>query len=233
VLKIDKSLLSGNCENEKERIVLESIFSFAGRLKLITVAEGVETKEQLGFLRTCGCDIIQGYYFAKPMDEKAYSELFRKAIENKETEDILVTQPAKSAERLLMDAVFMCYPLAIMINLSRNSFYMMAYENFSNTSCPSTGVYTELIEEAAMTMHPDDREIFASAFDRNSQIEACKNGDTRRGVVTRQKCDDGIYRAVETTNFYVKNPSSDDILAVTFSRLIGNRTEMTECVNRV
>jgi hypothetical protein len=232
VLKIDKSLLSGNCENEKERIVLESIFSFAGRLKLITVAEGVETKEQLGFLRTCGCDIIQGYYFAKPMDEKAYSELFRKAIENKETEDILVTQPAKSAERLLMDAVFMCYPLAIMINLSRNSFYMMAYENFSNTSCPSTGVYTELIEEAAMTMHPDDREIFASAFDRNAQIEACKKGDIKRGVVTRQKCDDGIYRAVETTNFYVKNPSSDDILAVTFSRLIGDRKEMTECFSR-
>lgn len=52
-LKIDRSLLSKNCETDKERILLESIFNFAHRLRLTTVAEGVETKEQLGFLRTC------------------------------------------------------------------------------------------------------------------------------------------------------------------------------------
>ena len=69
VLKIDKSLLSHNCEDEKERIVLESIFSFAHRLHMKTVAEGVETKEQLGFLQTCDCNRIQGYLFAKPMPE--------------------------------------------------------------------------------------------------------------------------------------------------------------------
>ena len=80
VLKIDKSLLSGNCENEKERIVLESIFDFAHRLKLTTVAEGVETKEQLGFLRTCGCELIQGFLFAKPMPE----DDFREALKNSE-----------------------------------------------------------------------------------------------------------------------------------------------------
>lgn len=45
ILKIDRSLLSGNCENEKERIVLASIFDFAHRLKLTTIAEGVETEE--------------------------------------------------------------------------------------------------------------------------------------------------------------------------------------------
>ena len=69
VLKIDKSLISENCENEKERVVLESIFSFARRLRMSTVAEGVETKEQLGFRRTCGCNSIQGFLFAKPMPQ--------------------------------------------------------------------------------------------------------------------------------------------------------------------
>lgn len=119
VLKIDKSLLSGNCENEKERIVLESIFDFAHRLKLITVAEGVETKEQLGFLRTCGCELIQGFLFAKPMPEDDFREALKAADSVPETEDILLTLPPASATQLLLDAVFKRYPLVILSNLVR------------------------------------------------------------------------------------------------------------------
>lgn len=47
-IKIDRSLLKKNCEDERERIILEIIFLFATRLNMRTVAEGVETMEQLG-----------------------------------------------------------------------------------------------------------------------------------------------------------------------------------------
>lgn len=217
VLKIDKSLLSGNCENEKERIVLESIFDFAHRLKLTTVAEGVETKEQLGFLRTCGCELIQGFLFAKPMSAESFMSLLYTCHET-QSEDILVTQAPASATQLLLDVVFRRYPLIIMSNLSRNSFYMMAYEHFSTQSCPSTGVYSELIEHGSMTMHPDDKELFKKTFDLADQVKAYNEGQRVRSVVTRQLGDDGVYRPVETTNYYVKNPSADDILAITLSR---------------
>lgn len=221
VLKIDKSLLSGNCENEKERIVLESIFSFAKRLKLTTVAEGVETKEQLGFLRTCGCELIQGYYFSKPVTEEKYAEDLRKGIQGEEnSDDILMTQAQASATQLLLDAIFMCYPLVIMCNLTRNSFYMMVYDNFTTTCCPSTGVCTELIEHGASTMHPDDADLFRQTFDVAEQIKGYNSGQKFRRCVTRQKGDDGIYRPVETTNYYVKNPASTDILAITLSKPI-------------
>lgn len=220
VLKIDKSLLSGNCENEKERIVLESIFNFAKRLKLITVAEGVETKEQLGFLRTCGCETIQGFYFAKPLCENEYINLCQNTPEESNTEDILMTQPAASATQLLLDAVFMCYPLVIMSNLSKNSFYMMVYENFTTCSCPSTGIYTELIMHGAATMHPEDQKLFSDTFDIQTQIDAYNKGERTRKVVTRQLGDDGIYRRVESANYYVKNPASYDIIAVTLSRAL-------------
>ncbi len=52
-IKIDRSLLRMNCESERERIILESIFLFANRLNIRTLAEGEDTKEQFGFLRTC------------------------------------------------------------------------------------------------------------------------------------------------------------------------------------
>ena len=108
-----------------------------------------------------------------------------------------------------------------MSNLSRNSFYMMAYENFSTRSCPSTGVYTELIQHGASTMHPEDQQLFTDTFDINDQLSAYEQGQRSRVVVTRQLGDDGIYRRVETTNYYVKNPSADDVLAITLSRAIG------------
>lgn len=220
VIKIDKSLLSENCESEKERIVLESIFEFAHRLKMITVAEGVETKEQLGFLRTCGCEVIQGYLFAKPMNEDDFRKVLDNSNEEGETEDILITQAPASATQLLLDVVFKRYPLVIMSNLSRNSFYMMAYENFSSRSCPSTGVYSELIVHGASTMHPDDKQLFIDTFDLQDQIDSYNKGQRTRSVITRQCGDDGVYRKVETTNYYVKNPSADDILAITLSRAI-------------
>lgn len=220
VLKIDKSLLSGNCENEKERIVLESIFDFAHRLNLVTVAEGVETKEQLGFLRTCGCELIQGFLFSKPMPEEDFREALKLADSAPEAEDILLTLPPASATQLLLNAVFKRYPLVILSNLSRNSFYMMAYEQFSTRSCPSTGVYSELIVHGASTMHPEDQKLFSDTFDVQDQINGYENGQLERAVVTRQLGDDGVYRRVETTNYYMKNPASEDILAITLSRAI-------------
>ncbi len=214
VLKIDKSLLSRNCEDEKERIVLESIFNFAHRLKLTTVAEGVETREQLGFLRTCSCKVIQGFLFAKPMGCQAFRELCVKGEEVEEPEDILVIQAPSSATQLLLDAVFIRYPLVIFSNLTRNSFYMMAYENFTSQSCPSTGVFEELIAHGASTMHPEDQDLFRTTFSIDNLMAAYKRGEKFVSVVTRQMGDDGIYRRVETTDYFVKNPSVDDVLVI-------------------
>lgn len=214
VLKIDKSLLSRNCEDEKERIVLESIFNFANRLKITTVAEGVETDKQLGFLRTCSCKVIQGFLFAKPMPEEAFTELCRENGGKENTEDILAIQAPSSATQLLLEAVFMRYPLVILSNLTRNSFYMMAYDNFTSQSCPPAGVYDDLIAHGASTMHPDDRELFQNTFRIANQLEAYNRGEKSISVITRQLGDDGIYRRVDTTNYFVKNPSVDDVLVI-------------------
>lgn len=220
VLKIDRSLLSGNCENEKERIVLEAIFAFAHRLKLTTIAEGVETVEQLGFLRTCDCRLIQGFLFAKPMPEDEFGIACSQRIKDDYDEDILKTQAPASATNLLMEAVFAKFPLVIMSNITRNSYYMMTYKNFSSTACPSTGAFDELIRHGTETMHPDDRDTFANTFSIENLLNAHKNGEKFVRTVTRQMGDDGIYRKVEITDYFVKNPSVDDVLVITLCQNI-------------
>ena len=109
----------------------------------------------------------------------------------------------------------MRYPLIIYGNLTRNSFYMMTYENFTAQSCTGAGVYDVLIEGGAKTMHPEDSEAFKSTFSIANQMAAYERGEKTVSLITRQLGDDGIYRRVETTNYFVKNPSVDDVLVIT------------------
>lgn len=66
-LKIDRSMIMKLPENEKTKMILEVIFELACKMKMKICAEGVETKEQEAFLRTLGCDTVQGYLYAKAM----------------------------------------------------------------------------------------------------------------------------------------------------------------------
>ncbi len=212
-IKIDKSLLKLNCEDERERIILESIFLFATRLNIRTVTEGVETKEQLSFLRTCNCNLIQGFYFAKPMPEDDFRECLVKKC-SKNEEDILKIQSEAAAIQLLLQAVCERFPLTIYGNLTRNSFYMMTYENFTSKSCPSTGTIDDLIFHGTRTMHPDDQERWNAMFCRENQLRLYKEGKKEFHMITRQLGDDGIYRKVETSNYFVKSPASEDVLII-------------------
>ncbi|MCM1309189.1 MAG: PAS domain-containing protein, partial [Butyrivibrio sp.] len=63
-------------------------------------------------------------------------------------------------------------------------------------------------------MHPDDQNAFKQTFDRLNLLKARKNGEKWVSLVTRQIGGDGVYRRVETTDYFVKNPSSDDVLVI-------------------
>lgn len=64
--------------DEKSRAILTSIVIMAKSLRIHTLAEGVETREQLDFLRSIGCEIIQGYYYGKPMPFSELSAVLEK-----------------------------------------------------------------------------------------------------------------------------------------------------------
>lgn len=70
VLKIDKRFIDGIPLDEKNTKLVVAILQMAHSFGMRTVAEGVEYAEQLHFLRDNGCDAIQGYYFAKPLNQE-------------------------------------------------------------------------------------------------------------------------------------------------------------------
>lgn len=78
VLKIDKSFVDGIGVDEKSEYIAESIIKLSHSLNLKVVAEGVETKEQLGYLDKMKCDVAQGYYFSKPEKFEVIKEMIQK-----------------------------------------------------------------------------------------------------------------------------------------------------------
>jgi EAL domain-containing protein (putative c-di-GMP-specific phosphodiesterase class I) len=65
-LKIDRSFISGLPQDSENAAITRAIIAMAHGLKMVVVAEGVETGEQLVMLEEYGCDLVQGFYLSRP-----------------------------------------------------------------------------------------------------------------------------------------------------------------------
>jgi diguanylate cyclase (GGDEF)-like protein len=74
ILKLDKDFLTDNIISKKEEVVIKSIIRMAKLMNMTVLCEGVETKEQVDFLERMQCDMVQGYYFGRPMRTEAFEE---------------------------------------------------------------------------------------------------------------------------------------------------------------
>mgnify|MGYP001316420042 CR=1 FL=1 len=63
--------------SKNDLFILKSIINLAHGLNLISIAEGVEKEEELKVLKFLGCDIIQGYYFSKPLDPQTFEKYLK------------------------------------------------------------------------------------------------------------------------------------------------------------
>ncbi|MGY2293200.1 sensor domain-containing protein [Pseudomonas sp. SDO528_S397] len=76
VLKIDRTFVDGLPSGEQDAQIARAIIAMAHSLNLAVIAEGVETHEQLDFLREHGCDEVQGYLFGRPMPSNRFEAQF-------------------------------------------------------------------------------------------------------------------------------------------------------------
>ena len=87
-LKIDQSFVADVCIDKDDAAIVRTIVTLGHALGVSVVAEGVETAEQLEYLMSVGCDVLQGYLFSRPLSVEAFGELLM--------EQLRVTMPSNS-----------------------------------------------------------------------------------------------------------------------------------------
>ena len=80
IVKLDIMFFRKSNDIRRERIVISNIIRMAKELQIKTIAEGVEYTETVDFLKTAGCNIVQGYVFARPMPVESFEKLLNETV---------------------------------------------------------------------------------------------------------------------------------------------------------
>ncbi len=78
VLKIDMGFLRKTSDTARAETIVDMIINLAKKLQMVVICEGVETEEQVGFLKEAGCDVFQGYFFDKPIPVDDFEQKYMK-----------------------------------------------------------------------------------------------------------------------------------------------------------
>lgn len=218
ILKIDRSFLNDNCQSEKGRITLESVFYFAHRLNMVTVVEGVETQEQLQFINTCDCDYIQGFLFSKPIPKDEFVWMCREEapIEMHSSEPFDSQSAMFEQVRILIESVYKKFQVIKFANISKNSYTFMRRENYIDTKLPESGTYDDCLEQIIKLTVPESKKEIEQAFNRKSLLDAYAAGKKRVLKIVNQIDSDGNIHKVAIEDYFMENPRSKDVYIVSF-----------------
>jgi diguanylate cyclase (GGDEF)-like protein len=135
-LKVDRSFVRDIVNDPDDAAIVDAIVAMAIALKLNVIAEGVETREQLEFLRQRNCHQVQGYYFAKPLDPRQF-EAF--VAQGSSRPDMSISSPDATSASIRQDVL---------------SCQETPSQRDSGSNTPVSSVSAECIGDIAMTISP-------------------------------------------------------------------------------
>ncbi len=236
IIKLDMLFLKNESENSRGGTILSSVVNMAKWLNIPVIAEGVETVAQADFLRSIGCDCIQGYLYSKPLPEEEYEALVCKshigalipqmAIDEK-LNSVNFWEP-NSQETLIFSqfvgaaAIFNYDRITKRIEILRvNKKYLSELGmNLSETEVVNTNLY-ELLDErnknmyiAALEAAVDTGEEQECETWRSIRSECCGNENfcIRSNVTMIGKSDNQILFYAMIRNITSEKHSYDDML---------------------
>ena len=83
ILKLDRSFVSSLSDDSDAPAIIAAVIEMARALRMQVIAEGVETEAQLSTLRSLGCDLAQGYHFARPLPAEAVTDLLQRTLHHR------------------------------------------------------------------------------------------------------------------------------------------------------
>lgn len=84
-IKLDRFFISRGTNENRDKLILESVIHVAKQLRMKVTQEGVESQESMEYLRSIGCDVVQGYYYSKPLAMLEFIRFLEKGDDNGKT----------------------------------------------------------------------------------------------------------------------------------------------------
>ena len=192
-LKLDMTFIRNAFKEGGDTRLIEVIIDIADYLRVPVIAEGVETEAQMNALRDMGCDIVQGYYFSRPVAPEEYEAFIEKkkrralAPEDEERDAAAESAAARNArERERATAPASRVPFAAIAQALAADYFSIYYvdiatdrfiEYFADESYGSLGIEKEGRDffnlsrrNVARVVHPDDREKILAAFTKEKLL---------------------------------------------------------------
>ena len=168
VLKLDMGFLRKKDSSSQDAVILNSVIRMAHGLDIPVIAEGVETIEQAEMLKTMGCRLMQGYFFAKPMPVEQFFKLLKDTKTAKHTykSSFGNDKVAQLLDQRSDTAFFFnhCVGPALIFSVSAGRFDIMLtndelYQELNITRVNESMFRSDMLE----LLHPEDREVFRRA----------------------------------------------------------------------
>ena len=230
ILKIDMGFLNRNDNTRRSESILEAVVSMARLMDLRIIAEGAETKEQVGFLQDIGCDYAQGYYFHRPMDTEHLEALLAQpdAVDFRgvlapmmELIDMDALLNEDETSRTLVDnliggmAVYAVYPDRFELLQVNNSYYRV-------TGCNAVDLH-ERQRYIFRQVHPDDRGLVMSLFEQAEQHPVSGS----EGTIRRYRlCGDLMWLHMKV--FFLRREQDRSIFFASLSDVTGQKEQELE-----
>lgn len=176
-LKLDMQFIRTAFSGKHDTRMLEVIIDIADYLKVPVIAEGVETKEQLEALKAMGCDLVQGYYFSRPLP----AEEFERFVVERKSQDV---EPLESHQKLIEDsytdtlshisrALARGFVGVYYVDIDTNRYlYLSPQGPEGNLQIAKSGTdFFAYIQEAIeRVVHPSDRPLMSSVMQKDTLL---------------------------------------------------------------
>lgn len=219
ILKLDMRFLAKLDVNPRAASILTSVVRMAKWLHMPMVAEGVETREQLAFLRSIGCDHAQGYLFARPVSVGEFEERFLTAegvcadtggLRRRESVDLSAFTDVNDLSGAMFNGMvggMGIYELcgdALEVRRVNDGYYELF-------GCTPKQVF-DGDREALFTVHPDDRDALLAAC-----RQAAQSGRVERCVCRHIRRRNGRQMWLEARLRHMGNAGENGVFCLTFS----------------
>ncbi|MBQ9263963.1 MAG: EAL domain-containing protein [Clostridia bacterium] len=187
-LKIDMKFVQHMIDSGSGYRILELVMDMAHSMNLPAIVEGVEDEVQYALIRKVGGDIIQGYYFSKPVDAPAFEELIRKDAQNGEG------APAEEVDYRAVQRVEHTLTYARIVQALSQDYYSIYYVNIETddfTEFSTQGAQHALHVERhgvdffedckrsiPQVVYKEDQEEALAAFEKKRLLKAVAQGET-------------------------------------------------------